>query len=606
MLGTFYIAHFFIISGKMRREGLFVALTALCWAWLLGKWPFRGPTVLVTSHLKERYDYVIIGSGSAGSVLAARLSERDDVTVLLLEAGAHYDEKNVADIPGLWHEMLWTDFDWAYYTEKQENACLGLANQKSYWPRGRVLGGSSVINLLQYTRGSRYDYDEWERLGCRGWNFSNVLPYFKKSEDILVSDLRYSSHHGRNGPMGVSDGRVSNLVEYYLKAGKEIGYNIVDYNGEDQEGFSEFQQHVRNGVRSSTPNSYLIDASRRRNLDISIHSFVTKIQIDNKRATGVHVLKDHKKLFIKANREVIVSGGSINSPQLLMLSGIGPKTHLKEFKIPVIADLPVGENLQDHARLQLFTHINKPLSVTPNMKSGIWNRLKYRIFGNDALGKTSAEVTSFFYTDSKNRGKASTNVQMNFFSSYQHENVENYNETLFKYLFSETPQTYGFMTALIMNHMNSKGSVRLRSTDPYDPPFMDPKYLSDPQDVKDFIAAIRIWEQFLQTPTMKSLGASPDQVKIKVCEQHEFRSDSYWECVVRHFALTVYHPCCTCKMGNVSENTTVVDSRLRVKGIESLRVVDTSVFPTETSGNTNAPTIMVAEKAADMILEDLR
>lgn len=590
----------------MKSEGLYAFLAVTVFAWLFGKWPFRKPTVLVTSQLHEYYDYIVVGSGSAGAVVAARLSERHDVTVLLVEVGGHYDEKNVADIPGLWHEMLWTDFDWAYYTEKQTNACLGLASGRSYWPRGRVLGGSSVINLLQYTRGSRHDYDEWERRGCNGWNYSNVLPYFKKSEDILVKDLQGSEYHGRYGSMGVSDGKVTDMAELYLKAGKELGYDVSDYNGEEQEGFSAFQQHIRDGVRSSTPNSYLVDASRRPNLHISLRSFVTKVEIKNKKAVGITLIKDFQKRYIRATREVIVSGGSINSPQLLMLSGIGPKRHLKELSIPVIADLPVGESLQDHVRLQLFTHIDKPLTVTTDMKTGLLNRLKYRIFGHDPLGKTLAEATSFLHTDPEQIGKAPANVQMNFFSSYQHANVENYNETLFKYLFSETPRKYGFMTALIMNHMRSSGYIRLRSSDPFDPPIIDPKYLSDPRDVKDFIAAIRIWEKFQQTPTMASLGASPDQVRIKVCDRHEFRSDEYWECVVRHFALTVYHPCCTCKMGDPSDMTTVVDSNLRVKGIKGLRVVDTSVFPTETAGNTNAPTIMVAEKAADLILDDLR
>lgn len=590
------------LQGVMLRTGIFVAVVlALGSRWL----PHKNPTVIVTEDLQASYDFIVVGAGSAGAVVAARLSERPEVSVLLLEAGGHYDEHENSHVPGFWASMLHGDLDWDYYTEPQNNACLGLKHKKAYWPRGRVLGGSSTINLMQYTRGSRYDYDMWEKMGCEGWGYDKVLPYFKKSEKILVPGLQNSDKHGNNGPMAVSDGRVTSLTEKYLQAGREMDKPIIDYNSGDEEGFSEYQQHVNNGVRVSTANSFLVEASKRSNLHIVTRAFVTQVYMKNKKASGVFYIKNNRKHFVASKKEIILSGGSINSPQLLMLSGIGPRKDLEQLGIPVVMDLPVGRNLQDHMRLQLFTHINEPLSVTSDMKLGWWNKLKYQWIGNNAIGKTTAEVASFFHTDPNKKGNTYTNFQMNFFSMYEHDNVESYNDTVFPQLFSETPHTHGFMTALIMNHLSSRGTITLNSKDPFDPPKIQPNYLSEKQDILDFIAAIRIWEQFIQTPTMTSLGASVDQVKVKLCDTFEFRSDAYWECVVRHFALTVYHPCCTCKMGDVSDNTTVVDARLRVKGVRGLRVVDTSVLPQETSGNTNAPTIMVAEKASDMIKEDL-
>ncbi|XP_052772587.1 4-pyridoxate dehydrogenase-like [Mya arenaria] len=589
----------------MIKETFVSIIVAVVAVWIFNRITNCAPSVKVTEVLNDSYDFIVVGAGSAGSVLAARLSERPGVSVLLLEAGGHYEENPNSHIPGFWTSMLHTEMDWDYFTEPQEKACLGMRDRKGYWPRGRVLGGSSTINLLQYTRGSSLDYDLWEKMGCTGWSYKDVLPYFKKSEKILVPELMNSDAHGTQGPMGVSDGRVSDLMDYYLKAGQEMGYNIVDYNSGKEEGFARYQQHIENGVRSSTANTFLPMASDRPNLHISIQSHVTEIRIKNNKATGVYFLKGNRKHYVSAKKEVIISGGTMNSAQLLMLSGIGPKEHLQEHGIPVRADLPVGNNLQDHMRLQLFTSINKPLGITADMKTGLWNKLKYRLFGNDAIGKTMAEVTAFLHSDPSQRGKTYTDVQFNFFSSYQKNNVENYNDTLFPQLFSKTPGKYGFTTIVIMNHLNSTGTIRLRTSDPFDAPVIEPKYFSSPSDVSDFVAAVRLWEKFIQTPSMTSLGANADQVKIKVCDKHDFRSDEYWACVVRHFALTVYHPCCTCRMGNPADKTTVVDPRLRVKGIKNLRVADASVLPMETSGNLNAPTIMVAEKASDMILEDL-
>lgn len=588
----------------MFGKAIISVLVALFVTSLTRNWRARD-TVTVTSTINSSYDYIVVGSGSAGSVIAARLAQNDDVTVLLLEAGGHFDETENSHIPGLWYKMLNSEFDWDYYTEPQKLCGAGLNDRKVYWPRGRILGGSSVINLMQYTRGHRFDYDEWERLGCTGWGYKDVLPYFKKSENNVQPDLRTNGYHGTDGPMGVSSGIVSPLYEHYLQAGKEMGYTIRDYNDGEQEGFSSYQLHVKDGVRSSTGKDYLGLVSGKKNIHIAIRSLVTKIDIDkDKRATGVFIVRDNKKLYVQAKKEVIVSAGTINSPQILMLSGIGPREHLKKLGLPVKADLPVGKNLQDHGRIQLFTHIDKPISVTPDKVYGTWNEFMYNWFSQGILGKTLAEGTSFHYTDPSQRGKNYTDVQFNFFSSYQHTNIENYNNSHFDELFSKTPQKYGFMTALIMNHLKSTGTITLRSSDPFDYPIIEPNYLSAPTDMDDIVKAIRIWERFIETEVMKSVGASLDQVRVAFCSEYEFRSDDYWKCYIRHFFLTVYHPCCTCKMGAIKDQTTVLGPDLRVKGIKGLRVADASSFPHETSGNINAPAIMLGEKAADLILAD--
>ncbi|KAL4222215.1 hypothetical protein ACF0H5_018253 [Mactra antiquata] len=584
--------------------GIFIAavikLTTRSW--------LQSGTVEVASVLNSSYDFIVIGSGSAGSVIATRLAQNGDVTVLLLEAGGHFDEMEESHVPGLWYKMLKSDFDWEYYTEPQKSCGIGINDRRIYWPRGRVLGGSSVINLMQYTRGNKYDYDEWERLGCKGWGYKDILTYFKRSENNVEPGLRATDYHGTDGPMGVSSGVVSPLADHYIQAGKDMGYTIRDYNDGEQEGFSLYQIHIKDGVRSSTGKNYLSLVSGKKNIHVATNSFVTKIDIDNvdKSAKGVYFVRNNRKFYIKADKEVILSAGAINSPQLLMLSGIGPRDHLKKLGLPVKADLPVGENLQDHGRIQLFTHIDQPISVKSDTWSMYWNGIMYKLFGTGVLGKTLAEGTSFHYTDKSQRGKNYTNVQFNFFSSYQHANIESYNDTYFNELFSKTPKEYGFMTALIMNHLKSTGTITLKSSDPFDYPVIEPNYLSEKSDLDDVVKAIRIWERFIETPTMKSLGASVDQVRVTSCDNHIFRSDDYWKCYIRHFFITVYHPCCTCKMGAPNDKTTVLGPDLRVKGVKGLRVADASSFPHETSGNINAPIIMLAEKAADLILDSWR
>lgn len=583
-------------------QGLLVLCLALAYYYFIRDNTFKQHREILSDKIDDVYDYVIVGGGSAGSVLASRLSEDKSSKVLLLEAGGFYDENLLFHIPIHWLDLENTKHDWEYYTEPQKSSCLGMKDSRCFWPRGRVLGGSSVLNAMQYTRGSRYDFDEWAANGCTGWSYKDVLPYFLKSEDIQIDELKSSKYHHSGGPMAVSGGRVTELSDLYLQAGQELGYNITDYNGADQEGFSRIQVTVRNGVRDATGLAFLGRMGKKPNLDIVIETFVTKVEIKDKTAQGVYYIRNGRRSYVAARKEVILSAGAINSPQLLMLSGIGPKDHLQSLNIPVIADLPVGNNMHDHQMAFMFTKINRSISLSNNLLGSFLTRFKYNVFGTGPLTIAGSDGSAFYYNDKSKRGKSNADVQVIIFSKYIDINYFNFKDDVAKEYLAKDGNVEGFNFIVSVTHPKSRGTLRLRSSDPFDYPVLDPQYLTDKKDIEDFIGGIRLWERFLQTNTMKELGADINGMKMSFCSQHKFRSNDYWECFVRHLATTVYHHSCTCKMGADDDTTAVVDPKLKVKGITGLRVVDASVFPSVTSGNTNAPTIMVAEKAADMIL----
>ncbi|XP_053398330.1 oxygen-dependent choline dehydrogenase 1-like [Mercenaria mercenaria] len=296
-----------------------------------------------------------------------------------------------------------------------------------------------------------------------------------------------------------------------------------------------------------------------------------------------------------------MSAGAMNTPKILLLSGIGPRHHLDEMSIPVVADLPVGNNLQDHEAILLFSRINKPVSITPNVKSSLWTTIQHKIFGSGPLSIAGTDGSAFVYIDDKKRGKTYPDFQMAFVSlliSLDHLNFKN---EIKKEYEDGNENVDGFTLALINTHLKSRGTLRLLSKDPFDYSVLNPRYFQEQQDVDDFVAAIRIWEKYIETPTMKALGTEVSHMKKSFCLQHKLRSDAYWECMLRHLAITGYHLSCTCKMGAHDDSTAVLDPTLRVKGIKGLRVVDASAFPKVTVGNTNTPAVMLAEKAADMI-----
>ncbi|XP_053407354.1 oxygen-dependent choline dehydrogenase-like [Mercenaria mercenaria] len=574
----------------------------------------KGTTVVDKIH--DEYDYIIVGAGSAGSVLASRLSEDSEHTVLLLEAGGDDMGDMFLSTPFLYALSQHSKHDWGFYTVKQDNFLLGYKEERNYWPRGKGLGGTSNLNAMIYVRGSKHDFDEWAAEGCDGWSYKNVLPYFLKSENILIDDLKDSRYHSSGGPLPVSANKMTSLSDTISKAGEEIGYKSVDCNGAEMIGICPIQGTVTaNGLRASTSRSFLRPVIDRKNLHISIHSHVQKVFIENKRATGVSVIKDNRTLAVKARKEVIISAGSVMSPQILMLSGIGPKAHLDDVGIRVVADLPVGKNLQDHLYAGISCNTNTTDLITTSAVIGPSSLFNYLWNGKGWLRNTGILTDlAFFQLDEemKRTRPGRPDIQLHFLpvlvenSGDEVRNILPYKDEVWDYwdrLKIEKGGKLGF--AVIVNdlHPKSRGIVRLNKTNPLGHPEIIANYLHHPDDLKMLIKGLRETLRLLNTKAMKDIGVeTADRSRaFPQCSQFEILSDNYLECAIRLLATTAYHPTSTCKMGKVDHPDTVVDPQLRVKGIQGLRVADASVMPSVTSGNTNAPTIMIAEKAADLI-----
>ncbi|XP_056016160.1 alcohol dehydrogenase [acceptor]-like [Ostrea edulis] len=563
--------------------------------------------------LNSSYDYIIMGAGSAGCVLANRLSGNPKSSVFIVEAGGSELENINISIPLSCSNVQLSKEDWMFRSVPQKKACLAMRDKRCAWPRGRVLGGTSNLNFMQYVRGSRHDYDAWAREGCTGWSFRDVLPYFIKSENIQIPELQKSEYHGKGGYLSFSDGTATPLNKnVYARAMEELGYPITDCNGKSQIGYCPSQETVKNGERCSTVKAFLRPVMGRKNLHVSTNSHVTKILINDKKAVGVTFVKDNRKHVIIANKEVIVSAGAVSSPQILMLSGIGPKDHLKSNGIPVIADLPVGNNLQDHIMTFIDFHDNSSSVANIAMASSPLTIVKYLATKSGSLSKSHLEGTAFLTDDEK----LPPHLQFHFYSfTYGPELTQQFIDNLNIDLklqegkekeFQERvdKNIEAFIMLPILLHPKNKGTIRLQSDDPFDPPLIDPNYLDHPDDIKTFLRGVREGLRLGNTKAFQSIGASPQdplEAYTPQCNDLQQDSDEYWLCRLRHYTYTVYHPTSTCRMGAKDDPTAVVNPELRVRGIQNLRVVDASVMRNVPSGNTNAPTIMIAEKAADMI-----
>ena len=490
-----------------------------------------------------------------------------------------------------------------------------MAGGRCNWPRGKVVGGSSVLNYMLYLRGSKKDYDHWEELGNQGWSYKDALYYFKKSEDNTNPYLANTPYHGTGGLLTVGESPFHTpLAAAFVEAGVEMGYENRDLNGEKQTGFMIAQGTIRRGARCSTGKAFLRPARLRSNLHVAMYAHVTKVLIDptTKVAFGVEFMRDRKLHYVRAKKEVIISGGSVNSPQILMLSGIGPKAELAKHKIPLIKDLQVGENLQDHIGLGGLTFmVNQAVSVVENRLHTMTTVLEYAVLGQGPLTiMGGVEGLAFVNTKYANASDDYPDIEFHFVSGStnsdgggQLRKAHGLTESFYDAVFKPINNMDAWSIIPMLLRPKSVGSIRLRSNNPFDFPYIYPNYFKDESDLKTLVEGAKIAVALSRTQSMQRFGSKINSLKFPGCTHIPMYTDLYWECMIRQYSVTIYHPVGTCKMGPYWDKSAVVDPQLRVYGIRGLRVIDASIMPKLVSSNTNAPTIMVAEKGADMIKE---
>lgn len=547
------------------------------------------------------YDFIVVGGGSSGAVVASRLSEIPHWRVLLIEAGV--DEPTGTQVPSMFLNFVGSDIDWSYRTEPEEHACLNEAGRMCSWPRGKVIGGTSVMNGMMYIRGSRRDYDDWAALGNTGWSYQDVLPYFLKSEDNQQPHLMDHGYHGVGGYLTVNQFPYHPPLSHaILQAGREMGYEVRDLNGVSRTGFAIAQTTSRNGSRLSTAKAFLRPVKHRHNLHIMLNTTVAKVLVNEttKEAYGVVVIRGgHSGMneVILARNEIIISGGAVNSPQILMLSGIGPKEDLKSVGIPVIVDLPgVGRNLHNHVAYFVNFLINDTDTQALNWATA----MEYLLFRDGLMSGTGiSEVTALL--NSKYNNPDDDNPDLQFFFGGFLANCARTGQVGERVNSNNTNAQRPVNIIPAVLHPMSRGYLTLRNADPLAHPKIVANYLSQPADIATLVDGIKIAIAMSQTPSLQRYGFRLDETPVPGCENITFGCDAYWDCAVRRQTGPENHQAGTCRMGPAGDHGAVVDPELRVYGVDRLRVIDASVMPKVTSGNTNAPAIMIAEKGVDMI-----
>src|SRR5258708_14815753 len=538
-------------------------------------WPHPIPAT-PPQQLKEHYDYVIVGAGSAGCVVANRLSEDPAVEVLLLEAGAEDTDPRI-HTPRDFEELQGTDLDWQYVVKVEDEPVLKPSPPRPFvpWPKGKVMGGSSAINALVYVRGNRRNYDHWASLGNEGWGYDDVLPHFKASEGNLSGKVS-DEYHGRTGPLIISDiGAPNPATDAFVKAAAEIYDRCQDFNDLEQVGGAGYYQGTigRDGKRSSAATAFLNSEVRHRgNLTIATRLEVNRLLFEGTKpgadlkAVGVEVSDPTaaKARNVRVTREVIVCAGTVESPKLLMLSGVGPKVDLQALKINVVHDLPgVGQNLQDHPIAPVL-YLYKP--------------------GKESGPSASGGVEEALFLDTR-EGSEWPDLHLHFTHKILGRPPA-------------PPANAGYMIVATLVRPKSRGYLKLKSNQPSDPPEIHPNYLSDPADMKTLVEGLKIGRRIGEKKVFDKFR------KVEAAPGAAADTDEKLAGFISASAIGLYHPVLTCKLGPANDPQAVDDSKLRVHGIEGLRVVDASIMPTITTGNTNAPTIMIAEKAATMITEE--
>ncbi len=532
--------------------------------------------------MSDTFDYIICGAGSAGCVLANRLSADRRRKVLLLEAGDR-DTNPWIHIPvGYYRTMHNPKTDWCYVTEPDP----GLNGRRITWPRGKVLGGSSSTNGLIYIRGQREDYDHWHQLGNDGWGFDDVLPYFLRSEG---QERGAGAFHGADGPLKVSDPRIRRpICDDFIAAAEGLGVpRTDDFNGADQEGVGYFQATIDKGRRCSAARAFLRPVLGRANLAVITQAHIEKVIFEGHRAVGVQFRKDGQSSTVRAEAEVILSAGAIGSPQILELSGVGATDHLRSFGVDVVLDLPgVGENLQDHLQVRSVYKTTRPMTLNDEVNNPLrkmWIGIEYLLRRSGPMAMAASHVSLFTRSAPE---VATPDIQFHF----QPLSADEPGKGLHPFS--------AYTSSVTQLRPESRGSVHVRSTDPTDHPRIQPNYLSTPRDQVTTVAALKLSREICRQPPLAT------QTESEYLPGPEVEGDAALLDYARNTGGTIYHPVGTCKMGTGID--AVVDARLRVRGLERLRVVDASIMPDIVSGNTNAPAIMIGEKGSDMILEDNR